>query len=297
MAGGVQLRSLEFVSFRGEGLVSLMAGIRLSILKSLCNPICKPHAFRSYDSCMDFAKYAYQVQLKSSYASINRSDHAKESPFAANFVNARCRIPSIASPIDTKCYKGKHFNAFSPTLLSSRLGSSIPLISVTPISKYRSYSSYFGSKGDKPQEKEVQAATGVSEPEVSDSVVTGSDWVDKVKDVWHSAVDAAAYTGQKAKETSDELAPYVDQLLDSHPYLRNVVIPVGSTLTATILAWVVMPRILRRFHEYATQGSAVLLQGSLPEAQVPYEKSFWSALEDPARYLITFIAFTQMLVF
>ena len=237
-------------------------------------------------------KYAYQVQLKSSFASINRSDHTKESPFAANFVNTRFRIPSVACPVDTQCYKGKHVNAFS------RLGSSIPLISVIPISKYRSYSSYFGSKGDTPQEKEVPAAAGVTEPEVSDSGVMGSDRVDKVKDkdVWQSAVDAAAYSGQKAKETSDELAPYVDQLLDSHPYLKNIVIPVGSTLTATILAWVVMPRILRRFHKYATQGSIVLLQGSLPEEQVPYEKSFWSALEDPVRYLITFIAFTQMLV-
>ena len=294
--GRIQLRSLNLWVFAECASISLMAGIRFSILKSLCNPISKMRSFRSYDSCMDFAKYAYQVQLKSSFASINRSDHTKESPFAANFVNTRFRIPSVASPVDTQCYKGKHVNAFSPTSLNSRLGSSIPLISVIPISKYRSYSSYFGSKGDTRQEKDVPAAAGVSEPEVSDSGVMGSDWVDKVKDVWQSAVDAAAYSGQKAKETSEELAPYVDQLLDSHPYLKNIVIPVGSTLTATILAWVVMPRILRRFHKYATQGSIVLLQGSLPEEQVPYEKSFWSALEDPVRYLITFIAFTQMLV-
>lgn len=292
--GRIQLRSLNLWIFTECALVSLMAGIRFPILKSLCNPISKMHSFRSYDSCMDFAKYAYQVQLKSSYASSNRSNHTKESPFAANFVNARFRIPSIASPVDTQCYKAKQVNAFSPTLLNSRFGSSIPLISVIPISKYRSYSSYFGSKGDKPQEKEVQAATGMSEPDVSNSGVMGSDWLDKVKDVWQSAVDAAAYRGQKAKETSDELAPYVDQLLDSHPYLKNVVIPVGCTLTATILAWAVMPRLLRRFHKYATQGSAVLLLGSLPEEQVPYEKSFWSALEDPVRYVITFISFTQI---
>jgi hypothetical protein len=75
-----------------------------------------------------------------------------------------------------------------------------------------------------------------------------------------------------------------------------VIIPVGSTLAGTILAWVVMPRLFRRFHKYATQGPAALLSGRLPGEQIPYEKSIWGALEDPVRYLITFMAFSQMLV-
>lgn len=275
-----------------------MAGIRFLISKSLGNPISKLQSFRSNDLQMNFAKYAYQVELKSSYVSTNCGDPRKEPPSAANFVNARFGLLSIASPVDTQCYRAKHVNLLSPTLPNSRFGfgNSIPRIAVIPISNYRSYSSYFGSKGDKPQEKEVQAASNMSEPDISDSGVMGSDWVEKAKEVWTSAVDAVAFTGQKAKETSHELAPYVDQLLDSHPYLRNIVVPVGCTLTATILAWVVMPRLLRRFHKYATQGSTVLLQGSLSLEQVPYEKSFWSALEDPIRYLITYGAFLQMLV-
>ena len=75
-----------------------------------------------------------------------------------------------------------------------------------------------------------------------------------------------------------------------------MVVPVSLTFTGTLLAWFVMPRILRRFHKYGSQGQAALLPGTVYGEQVPYEKSFWGALEDPVRYLITFMAFTQMLV-
>ncbi|XP_057980768.1 mechanosensitive ion channel protein 1, mitochondrial isoform X2 [Malania oleifera] len=90
------------------------------------------------------------------------------------------------------------------------------------------------------------------------------------------------------------MTPYVQQFLDSHPYLENVIIPVGCTLTATVVAWVVMPRVLKRFHKYATRGPAALLTGALFGVEVSYEKSFWGALEDPLRYLITFITFSQI---
>ena len=58
---------------------------------------------------------------------------------------------------------------------------------------------------------------------------------------------------QKAKEASDELIPYTHQLLYSHPYPKDVIFPIGSTLASTILAWSFMPRLLRRFHKYAMQ--------------------------------------------
>lgn len=124
--------------------------------------------------------------------------------------------------------------------------------------------------------------------------VVGSNWVDSLKLAWESAVNAAAYTGNKAKEASDELIPYVQQMLDSNPYLNEVIIPVSGTVSAALLAWLVMPRILKRLHKYSMQGSAALVSENLPEEQVPYEKSFWGALEDPVRYLITFMAFSQL---
>lgn len=67
-------------------------------------------------------------------------------------------------------------------------------------------------------------------------------------------------------------------------------------MTATLFAWVVMPKVLRRFHTYAIHSSSALLpQAFSIHHDVPYDKSFWGALEDPARYLMTFISFAQML--
>ncbi|KAJ4954803.1 hypothetical protein NE237_011586 [Protea cynaroides] len=159
------------------------------------------------------------------------------------------------------------------------------------ISNYRAYSSFFGSKRDGTRESEVSAA---SDSNVNTTDVVANDWVDNVKHALQSAAETVAQTGQKVKEASDELTPYVQQILDSHPHVRNIFIPVGGTLTATMLAWLVMPRLLRKFHNYSMQGTAAFLSGNLSQVQIPYEKSFWGALEDPLRYLITFMAFSQL---
>jgi hypothetical protein len=165
-----------------------------------------------------------------------------------------------------------------------------------PELSYRSFSWSSGAKVDKPVGNEVPASSGGNDVDVSNSGAIVSDWINKVKEAWQSTVDAVTYSGQKAIETSDELTPYAQQLLDSHPYLKNVVVPVGSTLTGTVVAWVVMPRLLRRFHKYSLQTPAALLSGGISGEQIPYEKSILGALEDPLRYLITFMAFSQMLV-
>ncbi|XP_043717121.1 mechanosensitive ion channel protein 1, mitochondrial-like [Telopea speciosissima] len=159
------------------------------------------------------------------------------------------------------------------------------------ISNYRAYSSFFGGKRDVPRDTQVSAA---SDSNVNTTDVVANDWIDNVKHALQSAVETVAQTGEKVKEASDELTPHVQQLLDSHPYLRNILIPVGGTLTATMLAWLVMPRLLRKFHKYSMQGTAALLSGNLSQDQVSYEKSFWGALEDRLRYLITFMAFSQL---
>ncbi|TQD81885.1 hypothetical protein C1H46_032536 [Malus baccata] len=92
----------------------------------------------------------------------------------------------------------------------------------------RSYSSsFFGNVGE--------PGVGVPAASSGSEVDVGSDWVGKFKDAWQCAVDAATFTGQKAKETSTEQSPYIQQLLDSNPHLRNVVVPVGCTLQTTLI--------------------------------------------------------------
>lgn len=186
--------------------------------------------------------------------------------------------------------------SFSPTPSNLRLGSNVSPAAISPVLNCRLYSSFFGGKGDKARDTEVSAVSGGGEPAVGESGSGGSDIVDMAKDTWKSTVEAITYVGERAKEASNEVTPRVQQVLESHPYLREVIVPVSGTLTGTVLAWVVLPRILRRLHKYLTQGPAALLSGTTLWGPVPYEKSFWGALEDPLRYLITFMAFSQIAV-
>lgn len=211
---------------------------------------------------------------------------------------AQNQFSSLVSPsID----RGHHFSTTTDASFHSRLSgfcprSTIPFASMTHMLNSRMYSSSLGGKGSQGGDTEVSAGSGVSDMNGGgDSVVSG-DWALRMNDTWKSVVEAASYAGQKVKEASDELTPYAQKLLDSHPYLDKVVIPVGSTLTATLIAWFLLPKVLRKFHKYAIQGPTSLFPGSMFGEPVPYEKSFWAAMEDPVRYLVTFIAFSQMLV-
>ncbi|XP_061341280.1 mechanosensitive ion channel protein 1, mitochondrial-like [Gastrolobium bilobum] len=132
----------------------------------------------------------------------------------------------------------------------------------------RTYSSSVGVKGSG---TEVVPGSGSG-----DSVVTG-DWAEKIEDIWKSEVETT-----------------YAQPFDSHLYLNNVVIPVGGTLIATMIAWFLLPRVLRKFHKYAMQGPVSPFPGGMSVETVPYEKSFWGSMEDPVRYLVTFMAFSQI---
>ncbi|MED6176590.1 hypothetical protein PIB30_089680 [Stylosanthes scabra] len=148
---------------------------------------------------------------------------------------------------------------------------------MSPVLNCRTYSSSFGGKGSRDDTgTEVFAGSSAGD----DSVVAG-DLAEKMKDARKSVVETAKHAREKVKETSDELTLYAQQLLDSHRYLNKVVIPVGSTLTATLVAWFLMPWILRKFHKYAMKGPISLIPGSTSWEAFSFEKSFWGAMEDP----------------
>ncbi|KAL0397932.1 UNVERIFIED_CONTAM: Mechanosensitive ion channel protein 1, mitochondrial [Sesamum calycinum] len=168
------------------------------------------------------------------------------------------------------------------------------LAGINPWFNHRTFSSASEAKGGIPQGTDVIADPGASGTSVGSAGIGGDDWIGKLKEVWQSTVEAVKYTGEKAKEASDEAAPHVQQWLDTHPYLRDVIVPVGGTLAGTLVAWLLLPRLFRRFHKYSVQGPGALLAGSSLWAPVPYEKSFWGALEDPVRYFITFMAFLEI---
>ncbi|VFR03685.1 unnamed protein product [Cuscuta campestris] len=97
----------------------------------------------------------------------------------------------------------------------------------------------------------------------------GSDmgeWGMKAKEAIQSLGNAVSSTGEKVRDASSDITPHIQQILDANPLERCC----------------------------CSQGPAALLSESSILKPVPYEKSIWSALEDPVRYLITFMAFTQI---
>ncbi|KAI3906003.1 hypothetical protein MKW92_018700 [Papaver armeniacum] len=201
------------------------------------------------------------------------------------------RTRAFQSLADNRHYRIEPISALQNNGLSNLHSwkATFPL-SVSLSSTHRAYSSVSG-----PQESTnsaVSVANGSNGVDSSGAVNT--DWADSLKTAWQSVVDASAFTGEKAKDAANDITPHIHQLLESHSYLRTVIVPVGGTLTGTLFAWVVMPKLLRQFHKYSMKGTATLLSGGLPRELVPYEKSFWGALEDPVRYLVSFMAFSYL---
>ncbi|CAJ1950195.1 unnamed protein product [Sphenostylis stenocarpa] len=185
--------------------------------------------------------------------------------------------------------------SFNPRFSNYCFRSALPFASASHVLNRRLYSSTVGDdKGSRDGGPDVSVGSGASDMNTNGDSVVGGDWGERIKDAWKSVVESASYAGEKVKATSDDLTPYAQQWLDSHPYLDKVIIPVGGTLTATLIAWFLMPMILRKFHKYAMQGPVSLLPESMSGDPFPYEKSFWGAMEDPVRYLVTFMAFSQI---
>lgn len=170
------------------------------------------------------------------------------------------------------------------------------LSSCTSGKLFQVYRKYSSRTTDKLNEKLAteDSITSDAGPATGASDTAGGEWMDMANSASKSIKDAIMYAGTKAKETSDELMPVLQQWMDSSPYVKDTIMPAGWTMLASILAWLVMPRMLRRLHRYAEQGSIALSLGRLGQDQVIYEKSIWGALEDPVRYLITFMAFSQL---
>uniref|UniRef100_A0A7C9CEQ5 Mechanosensitive ion channel MscS domain-containing protein n=1 Tax=Opuntia streptacantha TaxID=393608 RepID=A0A7C9CEQ5_OPUST len=244
----------------------LMAAIRFSKLKSIANSV----------------RAGENFHVRPVFGLLGHNFHTNTSNRSSNFE------PRAGAQL---C-KSTYISALSP-VLNYRACNSFPSLKMTPVFSCQPYSSFTGGKASD-KDLQVPEASGSGEVDVSTGGINVSEWVDKLKTAWKSLVDAATVTVEKAKEASDEITPHAQQVLDSHPYLRDIVVPVSGTLTATLLAWVVMPRILNRLHRYSTRGSAALLSGSIFAGEVPYEKSVWGALEDPVRYLVTFMAFSQI---
>jgi mechanosensitive ion channel protein 1/2/3 len=157
----------------------------------------------------------------------------------------------------------------------------------------RAYSSDIGIKPEAAQSA-VSNVPSTESSNVGSASGDGSSWIEILDNARKATVDATTDAGRKVKELTDAVTPHVQQFFDANPNLENVVVPLGGTLFGTMMAWWVMPIILRRIHKYASQNPIATLLGNSTKSDVSYQTSLWCALEDPAKYLITFMAFSEM---
>jgi MscS family membrane protein len=154
-------------------------------------------------------------------------------------------------------------------------------------------SSYTRTKPDG-LESAVSKVSSTGSSQVDNTDGGGNTWIDMSEDAHRSAVDASTTAGNNMKRLNDAITLHVQELFGNHTDLEKVIVPLGGTLIGTAMAWFVMPVILRKLHKYASDGPLRTLWGDSTKKHLCYETSLWSALEDPAKYMITFMAFSQM---
>ncbi|XP_020247591.1 mechanosensitive ion channel protein 1, mitochondrial-like [Asparagus officinalis] len=269
---------------------SLYGSVRAAI-----DPYCKTRSFKSYASCFRSQRLcSYGLPTASGSCTSSKSKEACGPSWYLDKGNSRTLplssfvgIQQLQADSSTK-YSKRSLNSSQSVrnILNSRCD---PLcFSASSVFVHRAYSSQSGGKRDDHWNATAETSSN------NNTDAAGSEWVDTLNHARQSAVDAATSIGNKAKELSDEISPYIQQFYDSHPCLENVIVPVGGTVSATVAAWFILPRILRKIHKYAAQSPFASLSWSSKKESVSYEKSLWSALEDPARYLTAFMAFSQL---
>lgn len=143
-------------------------------------------------------------------------------------------------------------------------------------------------------ENSVSKVSSTGTSEVGTAVDGGNAWIDMSENTHCSAIDGSTSAGKNLKDLNDAIILHVQELFSNHADLEKVLVPVGGTLIGTAMAWFVMPIVLRKLHEYASKGPLMAIWGVSTKKNMCYQTSLWSAMEDPAKYIITFMAFSQM---
>ena len=157
----------------------------------------------------------------------------------------------------------------------------------------RMCSSYTRTKPEGAQNS-VSKVSSTGTSEVGTAVDGGNTWIDMSEKAHCSATDASTSAGKNLKDLNDAITLHVQELFSNHADLEKVVVPLGGTLIGTAMAWFVMPIVLRKLHKYASEGPLMTIWGVSTKKDMSYQTSLWSTMEDPAKYIITFMAFSQM---
>ncbi|XP_015689661.1 mechanosensitive ion channel protein 1, mitochondrial-like isoform X2 [Oryza brachyantha] len=144
------------------------------------------------------------------------------------------------------------------------------------------------------QENAIAKVSSTETSEVGTTDHGGNTWIDTLDSAHHSTIDATTAALKKMKELTDAIVPHIQELYVTYPDLQKMVIPLGGTLMGAAVAWFIMPIGLRKLHKYTSENPLIILRGDSTNKYMPYRTSLWSALENPAKYVLIFMAFSQM---
>lgn len=160
----------------------------------------------------------------------------------------------------------------------------------TPIHLPRGFAS---SSKDADAAAAAASPAGASEPGLSDGV-SGSPG-DSLAQVAESARNAVQSLIESSRDAAGKMFPNVDNWMDpSGGGVTELVVPVTTSITVSLAAWLLLPTILRKLHSYVEAGPTARLLGRLPQEKQPYELSVFSAMEMPLRLLATTITFSYL---
>uniref|UniRef100_A0A0D9VJI7 Mechanosensitive ion channel MscS domain-containing protein n=1 Tax=Leersia perrieri TaxID=77586 RepID=A0A0D9VJI7_9ORYZ len=184
-----------------------------------------------------------------------------------------------------------HLHYCGSTISYSHHSQSLGFSSV--LSSRRMYSSDARSKPED-HENAIAKVSSTESSEVGTSDHGGNTWIEILDSARHSTIDATSAALKKLKKLTDAVVPHAQELYVTYPDLQKMVIPLGGTLMGTAVAWFVMPIVLRKLHKYTSENPLITLRGESTKKHMSYQASLWGALEDPAKYIVTFVAFSQM---
>lgn len=232
------------------------------------------------------------------------SFHVLDSRGAARILSSSAFSFSTFSPIQFKISEVAVVASSSPFLFgqnspySSVCGSyllrssylkELSGISCSPCSLGAARSIFSASKGKGvPEASSAPPPPSSADPPPQDTTqLLPKEFLDAANNAATSVKETAAWVQDSLGNTLHVLR----ERFDLPEYTPETVTQLLYTTFAAVLAWLVMPRVFRMFHRYFEDGSYLILRRS---EKIPYETSFWAALEDPAKIFISVVAFSQL---
>lgn len=138
------------------------------------------------------------------------------------------------------------------------------------------------------------AGPGIPPPSGAGGAASGGPG-DSIANVAESTRNAVNSLLESSREAAAKMFPAVDNWMDpSGGGVAELVVPATTAIGVSLVAWLLLPKVLRKFHSYVEAGPTARLLGRLPQEKQPYELSVFSALDLPARLLASVVTFSYL---